>query len=106
MACIANTNCRSPVAYERSLIAYRYRKLALKWHPEKNPDNKTEATAQFKKVAEAFEVLTDGICFTAFLLVPKRISRGRRQLMCSVFRSEKACSLRSVWRGWAEERRA
>jgi curved DNA-binding protein CbpA len=40
-------------------IKRAYRTLALKWHPDKNPDNVTEATEVFKKIRASFEVLTD-----------------------------------------------
>ena len=36
-----------------------YRKMALRWHPDKNPDNKVEAEKQFKEICEAYEVLSD-----------------------------------------------
>jgi len=36
-----------------------YRKQALKWHPDRNPNNKELATKKFKELAEAYEVLSD-----------------------------------------------
>lgn len=33
-----------------------YRKLAMKWHPDKNPTNKKEAEANFKQISEAYAV--------------------------------------------------
>ena len=39
-------------------IKAAYRKLALKYHPDRNPDNK-EAEEKFKEAAEAYEMLSD-----------------------------------------------
>ncbi|KAM3131661.1 hypothetical protein pb186bvf_016192 [Paramecium bursaria] len=40
-------------------IKKAYRKLALKWHPDKNPDNKEQASEKFKQIGEAYAVLSN-----------------------------------------------
>lgn len=47
-----------------------YRKLAMKWHPDKNPTNKKDAETKFKQISEAYEVffsfVMGSVKFSAF----------------------------------------
>src|SRR3984885_13376246 len=40
-------------------IKSSYRKAALKWHPDRNPDKKETAEAKFREATEAYSVLSD-----------------------------------------------
>jgi molecular chaperone DnaJ len=40
-------------------IKASYRKAALKWHPDRNPENKHEAEAKFRECTEAYSILSD-----------------------------------------------
>jgi molecular chaperone DnaJ len=40
-------------------IKSAYRKAALKWHPDRNPESKAEAEVKFRECTEAYSVLSD-----------------------------------------------
>lgn len=40
-------------------IKRAYKKKAMEFHPDKNPENKEEAEKKFKEVAEAYEILSN-----------------------------------------------
>jgi molecular chaperone DnaJ len=40
-------------------IKRAYRRLALKYHPDRNPENHKEAEEKFKEICEAYEILSD-----------------------------------------------
>jgi molecular chaperone DnaJ len=43
---------------DENTLKKAYRKVAMKYHPDRNPDNK-EAEEKFKEAAEAYEILSD-----------------------------------------------
>lgn len=44
---------------DEATIKKAYRRQALKWHPDRNPDNKDKAEKKFKELAMAYETLSD-----------------------------------------------
>jgi molecular chaperone DnaJ len=40
-------------------IKSAYRKAAMRWHPDRNPENKSEAEHRFREASEAYSVLSD-----------------------------------------------
>jgi len=50
-------------------IKKAFRKLALRYHPDKNPGN-PEAERRFKEIASAYDVLADSSKRTAYDLYP------------------------------------
>ena len=48
-----------PKDADTKTIKRAYRKLAVKWHPDKNLDNKEQAKEKFTEIGEAYEVLSD-----------------------------------------------
>ena len=59
MCSLVGSACLCPLTLPSEPTSCRYRKKALQWHPDKNPDNKEFAEKKFKEVAEAYEVLSD-----------------------------------------------
>jgi curved DNA-binding protein CbpA len=48
-----------PVTATDEDVRRAYRRLAVRWHPDKNPEDLITAERRFKEVAEAYEVLRD-----------------------------------------------
>lgn len=60
--------------FTRDLIKKTYRRLAMKYHPDKNPGDKI-AESKFKEVANAYEVLSQNFDKTTNDNEPKNASK-------------------------------
>ena len=48
-----------PKSSSQEEIKTAYKKLALKWHPDRNQSNRVEAEKKFKEISEAYQTLSD-----------------------------------------------
>lgn len=53
-----------------------YRRAAMRWHPDRNPSDRAEAERRFKRVAEAYTVLSDPVARVAY---DAELARSRRR---------------------------
>jgi len=57
-------------------IRIAYRRLALKWHPDKNPNRLAEATKMFKKISTAYQKLSDPVKRSTYDKVNAKYGHG------------------------------
>ncbi|CAN0181661.1 unnamed protein product, partial [Scytosiphon promiscuus] len=48
-----------PSRANSTVIKSQYRRLSLKYHPDKNPGKRSEANKKFNRVAKAYKALSD-----------------------------------------------
>ncbi len=48
-------------------VKEKYRELALRWHPDKNPTNKTQAEQMMMKINLAYETIMAAACEVGYV---------------------------------------
>ncbi|XP_077486346.1 uncharacterized protein LOC144097512 isoform X1 [Amblyomma americanum] len=71
-------------------IKKAYRRLCLRWHPDKNPDDKEKAEQNFRSVAQAYQTLSDeqkrkDYDYQCAILRARARNQARRQAATSPF---------------------
>lgn len=61
-------------------IKAAYKKLAMKWHPDRNADNKTQAETKFKEVRAKIET-------SGGMSAIRKTKKTRRKLFAHTFKS-------------------
>ena len=82
------------LSYDASADGIRqaYKKLALRWHPDRNPERREEAEAMFDRIRRAHDILTDSDAKAEFdaHIRAKRAEKERLEKMSAKTRKLKA----------------
>ncbi|RWW87776.1 hypothetical protein BHE74_00003376 [Ensete ventricosum] len=74
-----------------------YRRLAMRWHPDKNPSNKNEAEAKFKQMSEAYEASLFNSSYRSY--AEGAGPSGSQTRKAPVVENQLVCSLEDLYMG-------
>lgn len=91
---------------DEATIKKSYKKLALRWHPDKNPDNLEHAKEQFLLIQQAYEVLFDPQERAFYDKHKDKILRGKNREYHDQFLDLFQYFTVSCFRGYSDEKGA